>query len=200
MTEWNREFCILTNRAPSLTSTEFFKYNAARMNALLRYASPLVAAAALATSCGAATHSLLDPVEVVPVHADRRDATEVLFEPRQPRTPGTVEFSARFALHHSLGARFAMRVEDCPESFAFSINDVDLSHSPSDASLVDITPQMRVGMNDVVLTFRSYPHGAARPRGILFESRADFLPATVDPILQKSNCSVVESHVKSVAS
>ena len=183
MTEWNREFCILTNRAPSLTSTEFFKYNAAQMNALLRYASPLVAAAALATSCGAATHSLLDTVEVVPVHADLCDATEVLFEPRQPRTPGTVEFSARFALHPSPGARFAMRVEDCPESFAFSINDVDLSHSPSDASLVDITPQMRVGMNDVVLTFRSYPHGAARPRGILFESRADFLPATVDGIL-----------------
>lgn len=183
MTEWNREFCILTNRAPSLTSTEFFKYNAAQMNALLRYASPLVAAAALATSCGAATHSLLDPVEVVPVHADLRDATEVLFEPRQPRTPGMVEFSARFALHPSPGARFAMRVEDCPESFAFSINDVDLSHSPSDASLVDITPQMRVGMNDVVLAFRSYPHGAARPRGILFESKADFLPATVDGIL-----------------
>ncbi len=153
------------------------------MNALLRYASPLVAAAALATSCGAAAHSLLDPVEVVPVHADLRDATEVLFEPRQPRTPGTVEFSARFALHPGPGARFAMRVEDCPESFAFSINDIDLSHSPSDASLVDITPQMRVGMNDVVLTFRSYPHGAARPRGILFETRADFLPATVDGIL-----------------
>ena len=183
MTEWNREFCILTNRAPSLTSTEFFKYNAAQMNALLRYACPLVAAAALATSCGAATHSLLDPVEVVPVHADLRDATEVLFEPRQPRTPGTVEFSARFAMHPGPGARFAMRVEDCPESFAFSVNDVELPHSPSDASLVDISPQMRVGMNDVVLTFRTYPHDAAPPRGILFESKADFLPATVDGIL-----------------
>ena len=137
----------------------------------------------VAVPCASAAPSLLDPVEVVPVHADLSDAEEVPFEPRQPKEPGTVEFSACIAVQLRAGTRHGMRVDGAPVSFALVLNGVEMRHSPSDASCVDLTPQLRVGMNDVVLVFRSYPEGSPPPKGLFFESEPDFRPATVDAIL-----------------
>ena len=143
----------------------------------------LALTACLAASCGAAAHSLLDPVEVVPVRADLSGAKEVQFEPRQPREAGTVEFSACVAVHLRPGARHAIRIADAPPDFRLLLNGIEMRHAPSDASCVDLTPQLRVGMNDLVLVFRSFPEGLPPPLGLFFESEPDFRPATVDMIL-----------------
>ena len=143
----------------------------------------LPAASALAVALDA-------PLEVAPKYADLHDARPIVFAPTESGLVGKPHaLAARFEMHNRPGARFGIEFSGCGGSFEVVLNDKSLCTLTAPPYVCDITAQMRVGLNELVV--ESLDEFTFLPTaGDLFELKVEPRPTTIAEIMSVDRMSI----------